>query len=105
MKIKRLFTSTKFLTTFVFLGLFFAWASAGRLRYGSPFRNFFPQTCIYIPDEEVVPTLFVFLFGFGSAITCFVVLFRRSAKLRRFIFGAIVALMAFCVGVYINGAI
>jgi len=101
--IKRLFTGPRLVTVFV-LGLFLAWASAARLRYGDPFRNFFPQTCIYIPDEEVVPTLIVFLFGFGSAITCFVVLFRRSAKLRRFILGVIVALMAFSIGVYINGA-
>ena len=93
-----------FLTTFVVLGLFVAWASAAELRYAHPFRNFFPQTCVYIPDEAVVPTLLVFLFGFGSALTCFVVLFRRSAKLRRFIFGAMVALITFYVGVYLNGA-
>ena len=86
-------------------GLFLAWASAGRLRYGHPFRTLFPQTCIYIPDEEVVPTLTVFLFGLGSATTCFVILFSRSARLRSFVFGVIVALLAFGFGVFINSAI
>jgi hypothetical protein len=102
-KIKRLLTGTEVLMTVVILGLFLAWVSGGRLRYGYPFRNFFPQTCIYLPIGEVVPTLIVFLFGLGSAITCLVVLSRRSARFRRFLFGVIVALLTFCVGVYING--
>ena len=102
---KRLLTSAKFLTTFLFGGLFLAWASAGRLRYGSPFRNFFPQTCIVMPDEEVVPTLVVFLFGLGSAIACFVALFRSSAKFRQAVLGIVVLLITFSVGVYINAAI
>ena len=86
-------------------GLFLAWASAGRLRYGYPFKTLFPQTCIYIPDEEVIPTLTVFLFGMSSAISCFVILLRRSEWLRKFAFGIIVAVIAFGFGVFINRAI
>ena len=103
--IRRFLTNRKFLVTLMVLGSVLAWGSAGRLRYGYPFRNLFPQTCIYIPGEEVVPTLIVFLIGLGSAAASFAIMFRRSARLRRITIGVILALLTFSVGVYINGAI
>ena len=104
MKISRLLSNGKSLTTLMLFGLLLAWATAGRLRYGYPFRLLFPDTCIYIPDEEVIPTLIVFLVGFDLASTCFGILIRRSALARRLILRLLVALIAFAFGLFITNA-
>ena len=105
MKIVRLLTKTGFLTTWIFFGSLLAYVCALRLRFAPPFRSLFAQTCIYIPHNEVAPTLAIFLFGVVSAIACFVILFRRSAVVRRRVFGIIVATIAFTAGVFLTNAI
>ena len=85
----------------MFFGLFVAWICARLLRFGHPFRNMFPDTCIYLPDE-VGRTLLVFLLALGSAIACFVTMYRRNAWLRRFTFRFLAALIAFGFGVKIT---
>ena len=82
--------------------LFVAWISVRLLRFGDPFRRFFPDTCIYMDDDEVVLTLVVFLIALSTATACFVSLYRRNAWLRRFAFRFLVAMIAFGFGVFIT---
>ena len=99
---KSVLTNPLILTPVMFFGLFVAWICARLLRFGYPFRKFFPDTCIYLPDDEVGPTIVVFLTALGFATACFVTMYRRHAWLRRFTFRFLIALIAFSFGVYIT---
>ena len=105
MKIGRLLSKTGFLTTWMLLGFFLAYGGAERLRFAPPFRSLFAQTCFYLPANEVAPTLAISLLGFVSATACLVVLFRRSAALRRALLGIAVAAISFAAGVLLTFAI
>jgi len=104
-KIRSLFQSSTFLVSAIVLGSLLALATAARLRFGYPFRNLFEPTCIYLSDEEVVPTFVVFLFAAVSVCLSSISLLRRSAMLRRLLFGVAVASLAFVVGLLMHNAI
>ena len=104
-KIVRLLTRTGFLTTWMLFGFLIAYGCALRLRFAPPFRSLFARTCFYLPANEVAPTVAVFLVGFVSAIACFVIIFRRSAEVRRRVFGITVATISFTAGVLLTSAI
>src|SRR6185503_15367820 len=82
-KIRSLFQSSGFLLSTIALGSLLALAAAARLRFAYPFRSLSQPTCIYTPDEEMIPTLAVFLFALASMVASSAVLLRRSAMLRR----------------------
>jgi hypothetical protein len=103
-KVRRSLQNAPFLLSILLIGVLVLLAAASRLRFGYPFRNLFQPTCIYIPDEEVLPTLIVFLIAAGSATVSFALMMRRSSAPRRFIVGVVVASLAFCVGLLIHGA-
>lgn len=104
-EIRRLVTSTEWLTALMLFGLLLAWISAMRLRFAFPVRDLFQETCVVTPDEEVIPTFAIFLVGVYSATACFYVLCRRHPALRRVMFGSLIAVISFTIGVYLTGAI
>jgi hypothetical protein len=104
-KIRSVFQSSPFLLSTIVLGSLLALAAAARLRFGYPFRSLFQPTCIYIPDDEVVPTLGVFLFALASMVASIAVLSRRSAALRRLFVGVVVGALAFEIGLLVHSAI
>lgn len=89
------------MTAWVCFGFLLVYASAMRLRYAPPFRNLFHETCIVIAQEEVVPTLAIFLIAICSVTFCCYVLCCRSATLRRVMFGLLVAAISFTIGVFV----
>jgi hypothetical protein len=104
-KIRFLFQSSAFLLSTIVLGSLLALSAAARLRFGYPFRSLFQPTCIYIPDEEVLPTLAVFLFALALMAASSAVLLRRSAMLRRLFIGVVVGALAFGIGLLVHSAI
>ena len=102
MKIRSFLTNPLILAPVMFFALFVAWFSASLLSFGYPFRKLFPETCSYLPDEDLGPTLVVFLFALGSATACFVTMLRRYEWLRRFTLRFLVAMIAFCFGVLVT---
>ena len=104
-KIRFLFQSSAFLLSTIVLGSVLALAAAARLRFGYPFNSLFQPTCIYIPDEEVVPTLGVFLFALALMVASSAVLLRRSAMLRRLLLGLTVGALAFGIGLLVHDSI
>lgn len=101
-KIRSLFQSSAFLLCTIALGSLLALAAAARLRFGYPFNKLFQPTCIYIPQEEVVPTLAVFLFALASMVASSAVLLRRSAMLRRLILGVALGALTFGIGLFVS---
>ena len=87
---RPLLTIPVFLMTAVCFGLVVAWASTRVLKFGYPFSNRFPYTCIDMPGKELDPMLVAFVFVLGAAIACFVAMFRRIARPRRHTFGLMI---------------
>lgn len=56
---------------------------------------------MYTPDDEVIPTLAVFLVSLASVGTGSAVLLRRSSRLRRLLLGVIVGALAFGIGLLV----
>ena len=104
-KVKEFFQSSAFLVPTIIVGSFLAWAATMRLRYTDPFRKVFGNTCIYVPREELVPTLAVFLIGLVAAVLCSRVLLRQNPWLKRVLLGLTITALTFGVGLLVNAFI
>jgi hypothetical protein len=79
--------------------LLVAWVCVRLLRFAEPFRRLFPDTCIYVPDDEARTIRLVLLFALAAATLCFVTLLRRHPWLKRFAVRFLIGLIAFGFGV------
>jgi hypothetical protein len=102
---KRLGQNVPLMSAVAFAGAIITILAAMRLRFAHAFKPFFAQTCIYLPDDEFVPTLVVFLVSVGVTIACSTNALFLSARLRRFIFGLLVASAAFAIALLVHRAI
>ena len=75
-----------------------------RLMDAPMFTPLFRPTCITLREEEVIPTLAVFLLASGAMLAGLANLIVQNERIRRLAVGLLVASLAFGVGVLASSA-
>jgi ABC-type Mn2+/Zn2+ transport system permease subunit len=103
--LKRLLRNTPFMIAAILCAFMIAVLAGLRLKDAPVFKPLFRPTCIALREEEVIPTLVVFLLASGGMFAGLANLIVQNERVRRLTVGLLVASLAFSVGVLASSAI